>query len=175
MVDGQFLHLIVVESDAQVGGEVEFARHVPHDTLEECVDGFHAEVVVVVQQVGEADACPFADDTGVEAGILLHFLQVVVRVGQLFPDAVELAKNAHLHLLGGLVGEGNGEDAAVTHRVLYQQRDVFGGEREGLSAAGTCFIYVEWCYHRLNSSKSNFTPNSSNLVLRKLAKAPAEM
>ena len=49
LIDSEFLHLIVVQSDAQVGGEVEFAGHVPENTLEEGIDGLDAEVVVVVQ------------------------------------------------------------------------------------------------------------------------------
>ena len=123
--------------------------------MEEGVDGLNAEVVVIVEEVGEADARPFTDDLRVETCLLLNDFQIVVRVWQLFPDAVELAEDAHLHLLGSLVGEGDGEDCAVAHRVLYQQGDIFGGECEGLSAAGTRFIYGQRSYHRLKSSKSN--------------------
>ena len=145
----------VIQTDTQVGGEVELTRHVPHDTLEEGVDGLNAEVVVFVEEVEEADTRPFTDDLRVETCLLLDDSQIVVRVWQLFPDTVKLTEDTHLHLLGGLIGEGDGEDRAVAHRVLYQQGDIFGGECEGLSAAGTRFIYGQGSYHRLKISKSN--------------------
>ena len=47
----------------EVGGELEFAGEVSEHTLEEGVDGLHAEVVVVVEQVGKGDACSLADET----------------------------------------------------------------------------------------------------------------
>ena len=81
LVDSQFLHLIVVQPDAQVGGEVEFTRHVPENTLEEGVDGLYPEEVVVVQEVRQTDARSLADDLGVESRLLLHFLQVFVGIG----------------------------------------------------------------------------------------------
>ena len=81
LVDSEFLHLIVVEANAQVGGEVELTGHVPHDTLEEGVDGLHTEVVVVIEEVGETDARPFADDLRVEARLFLDGFHVVIGVG----------------------------------------------------------------------------------------------
>ena len=48
-VDGLFLHLDIIETNAQVGSQVELPSQVPQHTLEECVDGLHTEIVVVVQ------------------------------------------------------------------------------------------------------------------------------
>ena len=43
LVHGLLFHLLVVQFDAEVGGEVEFAGEVPEDALEELVDGLHPE------------------------------------------------------------------------------------------------------------------------------------
>ena len=49
LVDGQFLDLCIVQTDTQVGRKVEFAGQIAQYALEECVDGFYAEVAVVVK------------------------------------------------------------------------------------------------------------------------------
>ena len=140
LVDGEFLYLHIVETYAEVGGEVKLARHVAQHTLEEGVDGLYTEIVVVVEQVVEGDACTLADELGLEACALLDGTEVAIGVGQLVGDAIELAEDTHLHLLGGLVGEGDGEDGAIALRILHEQSDVFGGEGEGFSTSGTRFV-----------------------------------
>ena len=64
---------------------------------------------------------------GREISALQNALHVVVGLGQLFRDAVELTEDAHLHLLGGLVGEGDGEDVTVALGILHQELDIFHG------------------------------------------------
>ena len=175
LVDGEFFHLVVVESDTEVGGEVELTRHIPEHTLEEGVDGLHTEVVVVVEQVVERHARPFADESGFVACTLLDGLQIPVGIGQLVGDAIELAEDTHLHLLGGLVGEGHCEDGTIALRILHEQSDIFCGEGERLAAAGTRLIDCQGFYHRLKSSKSTCKPHPSKRWPRKLAKSPKEM
>ena len=155
-VDGLFFHLTVVQTDAQVGRQVQFACQIAQHTLEKGVDGLHAEVVVVVQQQVQGFASALADDFGCEPRVVNDALQVVVAVRQTVGNAVQLAEDAHLHLLGGLVGKGDGQNVAETRRVLDEQLDIFYGQGEGL--AGTCagLVNGEWLYHLRNSSKVNF-------------------
>ena len=47
-------HLIIVQSDAQVGGEVEFSGQVSQDALKEGIDGFYSEIVVVVDEQAQS-------------------------------------------------------------------------------------------------------------------------
>ena len=166
LIDGHLFHLVVVEADAQVVGQVEFASHVAQHALEEGVDGLHAEVVVVIQQIRQSYAGALTDNLSFKACLLCDASQVVVGFWQLFPDAVKLAEDTHLHLLGSLVSEGDGEDVAIALRVLYYQSDIFSGERKGLSAASTRLIHCQWfsvhsIYHRLKSSKSKLMPTFS--------------
>ena len=85
--------------------------------MEEGVDGLHAEVVVVIQKIRQSYACTLTDNLWLKACLLCDASQVVVGFWQLFPDAVELTEDTHLHLLGSLVGEGDGEDVAIALRV----------------------------------------------------------
>ena len=136
LVDGHFLYLRVVQPDAQVCREVQFVSKIAEHALEEGVDGHHPEVVVVVQQQFQGYACPLADELRRGFQLAAHLLHVAVGVGQLFPDAVELAEYACLHFLGSLVGEGDGEDVAVGLRILHHKLDVLHGQGKCLAAAG---------------------------------------
>ena len=93
-----------------------------------------------MEQVLQRDTSPFADEFLAEAGLLLNHFHVVSRFGELLPDAVKLTEDTHLHLFGGLIGEGNGKDVAIAGGILHQQSDIFGGERKCLAAAGTRLI-----------------------------------
>ena len=55
-------HLFLVQPHAQVGVELQLARHVLQYGLEERVYGLHAEIVVVVQQVCHGPCCLRADE-----------------------------------------------------------------------------------------------------------------
>ena len=61
LVDSLFLHLDIIESDAQIGCQVQFTCQVAKDTLEESVDGLHAEVAVVMKQLMKRFTGLFAD------------------------------------------------------------------------------------------------------------------
>ena len=61
LIHSLLLHLLVVESDAQVGSEVEFSCQVAKHTLEEGVDGLYTEVIVVVDEVAEGCSCVVND------------------------------------------------------------------------------------------------------------------
>ena len=97
-------------------------------------------------KIVECQACTLADNVWREARFLLNVLEIIIRFGKLFPYAVKLTQNAHLHLLGSLVGKGYGKDVAIALGILYKQSDIFGGKCESLSASCTCFIYCEWFY-----------------------------
>ena len=47
-------HLIIVQSDTQVGCEVEFSCQISQDTLKEGVDGFYSEIVVVMDEQAQS-------------------------------------------------------------------------------------------------------------------------
>ena len=64
VADGLLFDLRVVEFDAQIGGEVEFAGKVSQHTLEERVDSLNSEVAVVVKQQVKGLSCPRGNDFG---------------------------------------------------------------------------------------------------------------
>ena len=113
LVDGQLLHLCVIEPDAQIRSEVQFSCQVAQHALEEGVDGLYMEVVVVVEQIAERDARTFADKCFRLSRLLADHLHVIRGVGQLLPDTVKLAEDTHLHLFCGLVGKGHSQDITV--------------------------------------------------------------
>ena len=128
----------LVEVHLVMGGLAEFVGQAGQQPLKEGVDSLDAEVVVVVEDFGQG-----ASRTLLEGGII-H------RLGQSFADgchefrivgnavhvghSLQVMKDALLHFLGGLIGEGHGQDAAM-HIVLAaeEERDVFGCNGEGLA------------------------------------------
>ena len=48
LIYGQFLYLIVVEADSQVCRQIQFTCEITEYPLEEGVDGFNTEVIVIV-------------------------------------------------------------------------------------------------------------------------------
>ena len=122
LVDGYFLHLFVVQLHTQVGGEVQLACQVAHHTLEERVDGLHAEVAVVVQQQVQRYPCSLGYLWLRQrlAQSFIHLVQVAFRVRIVAPDAVEVGEDAHLHLLRSFVGEGNSKYLPVVLRIAHQ-------------------------------------------------------
>ena len=77
MVYGLFLHLCVVETDPQVGGQVELTCQVAQNALEEGVDGLYPEVAVVVQQQVQGFSCTFLDGSCGQLRLLDGFLQIL--------------------------------------------------------------------------------------------------
>ena len=49
-IHGLLLHLVVIESDAEVGSQIQLSCQVSQHALKEGVDGLHVEVVVVVDE-----------------------------------------------------------------------------------------------------------------------------
>ena len=64
---------------------------------------------------------------------------------------MDLLQNARLHLLGGLVGEGHGQDVAVEMGLVDDVADVFVGQLVGFSRPGACIQNL-----RSHSSKFRF-------------------
>ena len=60
-VDGLLFHLVVIQSNAQIGCQVQLAGQIAKYALEEGVDGLDAEVAVVVKQLMECLASLTAD------------------------------------------------------------------------------------------------------------------
>ena len=61
----------------------------------------------------------------VYAKTLADILDINIRFRQQFPDAKKLAKYAHLHFFGCLVGKRYGKNILETKRIVYQQFDIF--------------------------------------------------
>ena len=141
-VDGLLLHLTVVEAYVDVGFQSQFACEVSEDTLEEAVDGLHAEIVISVEDTVEGECCPLLY---VVVGELRHavveLLDIVVATGQAVCQGEELAEDTGLHLFGGLVGEGHSEGIAEVLWFRHQQFDVFQCQSVSLAAASTGFEY----------------------------------
>ena len=86
-----------------------------------------------MEQQAEGDTCPLADKLRSSVEGLADLFHIGVRLGIVFgvilhlPDAVQLAQNAGLHFLRRLVCEGDGEDVAISLRILDQELDVLYG------------------------------------------------
>ena len=126
LVDGQLLHLHIVQPYAQVGREVQLASQVAHHALEERVDGLHAEMAVVVEQQmqGLAGALGNLLLRQLAAQCRVNLLGIRLGVVQTTPDAIELAQYAHLHLLRRLVGKRHGQNLPVVLRIAHQELDI---------------------------------------------------
>ena len=102
----------VVELYLVVALAVDFAGECAQHHLEEAVDGADVEMAVVVEHLaqGRGGLCGElglrAAEEGCEGG-------GIVGPGAVARQGVELAHDARLHLVGGLVGEGDGEYALV--------------------------------------------------------------
>ena len=146
-VNGEFLYLGVIESDAKISGEVQFSCKIAEHPLEKGVDGLHAEIIVVMEQIAESDTGMLADKAFRLPCLLADGFHVVSRIGQLLPNAIKLTENAHFHLFCGLIGKGHSQDVTVGLRILNHQLDIFCGERKCLSAPCACFIYCQRLTH----------------------------
>ena len=77
-LDGLLFHLYIVQTDAQVCCQVQFAGQIAQHTLEERVDGFYAEVVVVVQQEVKGLSSAFANHLVGHFRLFAQPLQVAI-------------------------------------------------------------------------------------------------
>ena len=150
LVNSQLLHLRVVECHTQIGREVELARQVSQHRLEKGIDGLHSKIVIVVDEMLQGNASLTGGRGGRDVQFAAYLLHVAVAVGQLPPDAIKLAQDAHLHLLGGLVGEGHREGIAIAQGIQNEEFDIFHSQPEGLSTACTCLINGQGFCHKRN-------------------------
>ena len=154
VVDCHTHGIVLLELDVVVEVAVQLAGKVAQDGLEKRVDGAHVEVTVVEQQLVQRMARQRAHRRLIEAGVLHEFIEVVALDAGL-RQAVQLVDDALLHLVGRLVGKGDGQHLAVDveqarigvsavrrqrHAVgadgEQQMPDVFQCKAVGLSRAG---------------------------------------
>ncbi len=126
---GRFDLDVVVEVDAQLLDEG------AQDALEEGVDRQHREARVVVEDLRAHLLRTAADRRGIEPQLGAQPVEVAARSSR--GQQVYLLEDTRLHLLGGLVGEGHGEDAAVTLGFFHGVVHVFVGQLVGFARSGT--------------------------------------
>ena len=90
LVDGLLFHLVVVQPDAQVGSELQFAGEVAKDGLEEGVDGHHAKLTIVVHHEGQGFRGLLGGGLSGDMQVVDDLFEIVLRVVQSVGDAVEL-------------------------------------------------------------------------------------
>ena len=95
---------IVVEVAVQLVGKV------AHDTLKKRVDGAHVEVGVAMQNALQGTFCMVLY---LLLAIAVDFDVVVEILSLAFRELVELGHDALLHLVGSLVGKGDGQHVLV--------------------------------------------------------------
>ena len=108
--------------------------------LEELVDGGDGKGRIVVQDAAQLTLSAVAERfrRGEERRDEVF---VIVRRRRIRRQDVQFLQNAALHLVGGLVGEGHGEDVPIGLRILLheEQADVFTGQVVGLPRTGRSF------------------------------------
>ena len=125
---------VVVEVEAQLADEG------AQDALEEGVDGQHREVRIVVQNARADVAGPLSERPLVEHQLAAQRFGIGARPAR--SQQVDFAQDAALHLLGGLVGEGHGQDVPVELRPLDDIVYVFVGQLVGFSRPGAGIEYL---------------------------------
>ena len=106
-------HFLVVEVHFEVGREAQFVCQVFQDRLEERVDGFHTETVIIVQDMAEGRAGTAADfflrqlDT-VRPEFFLERFQIIGGGWKSFPNAIKLLEDTVFHFGRSLIGESDG-------------------------------------------------------------------
>ncbi len=123
-----------LDLDVVVQVEVQLLQKGAQDALEEGVDRQHREARIVVQDAGARLGGAAAHGLLREA----EFAAETFEVAALFArgEAVDLLQDAALHLLGGLVREGHGEDVTVDGGLFDHVADVFVGQLIGLARSG---------------------------------------
>ena len=140
VVDGLFLNLVVIKGNTQVGGEVEFACQIAQHTLEERIDGLHAEIAVVVDEVLQGDSSSFGGCFLRDAQVGGDTIHVVGTIVEPFPNSIQLTEDSGLHLFGGLVGEGHSEYSVIGERIGNEQLDILHSQTKSLACASACLI-----------------------------------
>ena len=134
-------HLGVADFHLQTCRETQFVGQATQDGLEECIDGLHAEAVVVmkylVQRLAAAEAQLIV---GIDVGTLfaqclLERLEIGLAALQGVANTIELTEDAVLHLARGFIGERDSQDAGVFSGLLshHEKLDVLYSQRECLA------------------------------------------
>ena len=143
-VDSQLLHLLVVEFNTEVRGQVKFAGKVLQHTLKEFVNGLHTKRTIVVDKALQCECGILLHQQWVDTQFARHLVHIALRIGIAMGQAIELAQDACFHLFRGLVGESDRKDMPKTRGVGYQQFDVFHSQRECLAAASAGLVDFQW-------------------------------
>ena len=107
LVDSISKCFLLVEIDAQVGGQIQLACQVADNTLEERIDGFDAEMAVVVENERKSYLTGLSNRF-LRLSVLESFgqhLQVAVCTMITGGDPVKRLNNTSFHLVGSLVGK----------------------------------------------------------------------
>ena len=80
-VNGLFLNLYIVQTDSQIGCEVELASQIAQHALEEGVNSLYAEIVVVMEQQVQGLASTFADLCFRQSRLADNVCKIVAGVG----------------------------------------------------------------------------------------------
>ena len=127
---GRFDLDVVIEVDAQLLDEG------AQDALEEGVDRQHREARIVVQDLRPHLPGASAHRGGIERQFAAEVVEVGARLSR--GQQVDLLEDARFHLLGGLVGEGHGEDVAVNAGLFDHVAHVFVRQLVGLARPCAC-------------------------------------
>ncbi len=127
---GRFDFDIVVQVDAQ------FFDECAQDALEKGVDGQHREARIVMQNPRAGFCGAFAHRRSVH----LQFLAQTHKIGAFAArgQQVYFFQNARLHLFGGLVGKGHGQDVTVECGLLHHVVHIFVGQLVSFARSGAC-------------------------------------
>ena len=109
---------VFVDADVVLVGQVEVFGEGTREFLHKGVDGADAEAAVVVDDVVEQEEGVFFQLRSFELEVFeeVGFHALGWRGGVAVDDVVELADDFGFHLVGGQIGEGDGQDLAVIGR-----------------------------------------------------------
>ena len=107
------------------------------DALEKFIDRDDGEMAVIVQYSGARFPGPPTDRVGGQFQVAHQFGQVSVR--RAASQAVDLADDPLFHLLGSLVGKGDGEDMPVASGIANHVADIGVGQLVGFTGTGRSF------------------------------------
>ena len=145
-VNGIRQHLRLIQFHFQVGRQFQFVGKFTNDTLKERVYRLNAKTAIIMHNVRQRLLRPLAQDVPVDAQnggavrlfsiqghrqtgmqIVQNILYIIIGTFQSIGYTIKCAENPLLHLRSRLVGEGDGKNVLILHRIDSQQRDVFNG------------------------------------------------
>ena len=145
-VNGIRQHLCLIQFHLQVGRQFQLVGKFTDDTLKEGVNRLNTETAIIMHDVRQRLIRPLPQDVSVDAQnggavrlfpiqghrqtgmqIVQNILYIIIGTFQSIGYTKKCAKNPLLHLSSRLVGEGDGKNVLILHRIDSQQRDVFNG------------------------------------------------